>query len=310
MGPLFSMLLLLSAAPPQRAQVALTHLRGPGAETCPDQLALERNVAARLGYDPFATPAALRAVARFDREGARFRARLELSRDAEPTRTRDFDPAADCAGLFESLALALTLAVDPQFLMRPPEPAAPAPAPPPAPAPAPAPVAPAPPEPPREPIVFTAYAGGLASVGLSPTPSVGGTVGFGLRYRALGVYVEGRADAPSKLEVATGTVRTNLLLASLLPCFEWRGLGACISFGAGALQVDGELAFGRRDTTAVIKVGARLRYQWLLFEHLGFYAHLDVCGVPTRVTVTANNAPAWSTSFVTGELALGIVAAF
>jgi hypothetical protein len=159
------------------------------------------------------------------------------------------------------------------------------------------------PEPPR----FAAYAGGLATVGLSPAPTGGGKLGLGLRFGALGVYVEGRIDAPVSVSVASGSVRTSLFMGSALPCIEWHGFSGCMSIGVGALQVEGDLAFGRRATSTVVKTGLRLGYQWLPLRHLGLFVHLDVGGVPTRVTVYANETPVWSTAPVSGELALGIV---
>ena len=114
-------------------------------------------------------------------------------------------------------------------------------------------------------------------------------------------------DLPVSLEVAAGVVRTNLLMGTVLPCLQWKQVGACMSLGVGALQADGQLAFGRRDTRAVVKLGARLQYEWMFFQHLGLFVHGEVSGVPTRVTVIADEVSIWSTSPVAGEFGLGII---
>ncbi|MBX7113461.1 MAG: hypothetical protein K1X64_03930 [Myxococcaceae bacterium] len=279
--------------------VTITHIRGEGTLSCPDEAALKGNVVSRLGYDPFVPAAPVRALTRFTRAGQRFSASLELVREGEAPRTRTLDSeSTDCRDVAESLALALTLAIDPQFLVRE-KPRAVPPAPPPLPVPA-VPHASAP-------VELAVYGGGLVSVGLSPSPTVGGNVGLGFRYRALALYGEGRFDAPASIELAAGVVHTSLLLGTVLPCLQWKHIGACMSLSVGALQVDGRLAFGRRDTSPVVKAGVRLQYEWMLFRHVGLLIHGEVSGVPTRVTVFADDVAIWSTSPVAGNVGLGII---
>jgi hypothetical protein len=294
----FSSLLLLSALAGS-APVALSHTRGMGASSCPDEAALKANVVSRLGYDPFVATAPLRASTRLERVGSGFTASLELVRDGEAPRTRALSSeSADCREVAESLALALTLAIDPQFLVRePPHSEA---------------VVPAPPTPtipplPAAPLEVAIYAGGIGSVGTSPRPTGGGNVGVGFRYRAFALYGEGSIHVPSSIEVPTGVVHTSLLLGTLIPCLQWKHLGACLSIGVGALQVDGRLEFGRRESSPMVKAGVRLQYEWMPFRHLGLLFHGEVSGVPTRVTVFADDVAIWSTSAVAAEVGVGIV---
>jgi len=158
--------------------------------------------------------------------------------------------------------------------------------------------------------VFAVFAGALGSGGLSPQPTPGGYVGLGFHYRAFALFAEGRIDAGATLQALGGVVHTNVMLGSLLPCFQWNQFGACAVLSVGAIQVEGHLAFGRRETTPIVKAGARLQYEWMPFRHLGLQVHAEVSGVPTRVTVYADAVPLWSTSPATGELGLGIIALF
>ncbi len=299
---LSSMTAIAAGAMPIR--VTITHIRGAGALSCPDESALRRNVVSRLGYDPFVAAAPLQVLTRLERVGQGYSASLELVREGEAPRSRTLtSESTDCREIAESLALALTLAVDPQFLVR-------------APARIPAPIPASPPPPtkatpvPSAPVEFAIYAGGLGTVGLSPRPNGGGNVGLGFRYRSFSLYGEGRIDVPASLELAAGVVYTSLLLGTVLPCFQWNHIGACGSLSVGALQVDGRLAFGRRETSPVVKVGVRFQYEWMPFQHLGLLIHGEVSGVPTRVTVFADDVSIWSTSPVAGEVGLGIIGVF
>jgi hypothetical protein len=304
--PLASIVLVISSTATESkapTTVAITHIRGEGALSCPTEAALKGNVISRLGYDPFVAAAPVRALTRFTKVGQRFSASLELAREGEAPRVRALESeSTDCRDVAESLALALTLAIDPQFLVREqprPVPAAP-------------PTAPQPPTvptvpPASAPVELAVYAGGLVSVGLSPSPAFGGNVGLGFRHRSFALYGEGRVDAPTSIAVATGVVRTNLLVGTVLPCLQWNHVSACFALGVGAFQVDGQLAFGRRASTPVVKAGLRLQYEWMLFRHVGLLVHGEVSGIPTRVTVLADDVAVWSTSPVAGNVGVGII---
>jgi hypothetical protein len=163
---------------------------------------------------------------------------------------------------------------------------------------------------PPPPVDVTVSLGAEGSVGSSPGPAVGGTVGIGLGYRSFALYVEGRADAPASLEVAGGTVRTNLLLGSVVPCWRWRHFDACASLGIGALQAEGQLAFGQRQSTTLVEAGFRFQYAWMPFRHAGLAIHADVDAIPSRVTIYADGVPVWSTGAIAADLGLGIVGLF
>jgi hypothetical protein len=226
-------------------------------------------------------------------------------------------PSADCREAFDALALALVKEIQGAAKSQPeaeprqpsgapttPEGAEPLPVPPPPAEPLPEPEAA--PEPAASRTVFAAYAAGFGAVGLSPSPTGGGSLSLGARFGPLGIYLEGRLDAPVTIEGTSGTARTNLVLGGTQGCYETHGIGACLSLGAGALQMRGDVPLGRA-WAPIVKIGARVKYELAVFRALGFFAHLDVGGVPTRVTVVANDTPVWTTSPVAGELALGTV---
>ena len=232
--------LLIVATEPRSmspASVALSHIRAEGALACADEGALMANVVSRLGYDPFAVVAAIYALTRIERRESGFSATLELIREGETPRIRSLrSDSTDCREITESLALALTLAIDPQFLLRDPpnvhqrqpEPAR---------------VEPPPDQ--KVPSELAVFAGGGASAGLSPQLAAVGSIGLGFRHGLFALYAEGRVDSPSSFNLKAGVVQTNLLIGTILPCLQWRHAAACLSLGVGALQVDGRLAFGR-----------------------------------------------------------------
>lgn len=106
------------AAPPAPARkgARITWVRGIDAEKCVGRTGLEEDVKARLGYDPFALPSELAiegTVVRVSPTG--FRAELVV-RDAsgKALGSRQLSSReADCRSLGEAVAVAITVAIDP-----------------------------------------------------------------------------------------------------------------------------------------------------------------------------------------------------
>lgn len=311
-------LLLCAAAP---ATVVLEH---QGDSSCPDQAWLEGNVTARLGYAPFAPAAPLTARTKVKCGARGCTASLVLVEQGRPPRERTLEaPAGQCRDLVESLGLALALALDPQLLTREPPPPEPKPPPvEPAPAPPPPPQKPPPvilvqappPEPEPEPGVPLQFQGavtGHGALGLSPYPTGGAALAAGLRYAWFGLLAEGRFDAPRSVQVIGGAVTSSVLLATLLLCGHFKGVGVCATGSAGALQIAGTLPGGRLDSSLLVLAGGRVQYEWMFLDWLGLHLHLDVSGVITRTTVRTAEMPAvWRTSQVAGDVGLGLVLLF
>jgi hypothetical protein len=90
-------------------------LRSGTAERCPDESALRKAVARRLGYDPFIATAPHTIVAEVSGNGAELQARARLVDDAGIVRgTRELaSNGTDCAELLNSLTLAISMTLDP-----------------------------------------------------------------------------------------------------------------------------------------------------------------------------------------------------
>jgi len=114
-SPLF--LLALSVACPASAGLSATlvYLRSGTAESCPDRAALRQAVARRLGYDPFFGAAPYTVVAEVSGNGSELRARARLLNESGIVLgNRELSgTGTDCAELLASLALAISLTLDP-----------------------------------------------------------------------------------------------------------------------------------------------------------------------------------------------------
>ena len=243
----------------EHASVSLRYSRAKNASACPDEATFRGLVAARLGYDPF-TGAIERALAiDFERKGNEVVGRLSFDGEKGEKRTeRTLRAGADeCFELATSMALVAAVALDPEALQTPAEPApAPQPAPPPPaaePSPPPAAAAAAAPPAPATPKTEQApngsrggvrfEVGALLPVGVVPAPRggirAGGGVGFGLW--SLGV--EGMFLFPSsqKNPAGSGEVSAYVLGGAVVPCAlpvasESWGLGLCAVGTLGALR--------------------------------------------------------------------------
>ncbi|MBP6834136.1 MAG: hypothetical protein KA978_25340 [Deltaproteobacteria bacterium] len=298
-APLAASLLLLAARAdaqdrePAPAGLRLSWVRADGADGCPDAAELARDVARRLGRDPFAGPAAqfIEAVIRRDRD--RWTASLYV-RDASGALSgaREIhDDGATCAPIHGAAALAIALIIDPEAALRTaPAPAAPAPA-------APAPAAPAPvPPAPRAPSQRTHRVGVLA-IGVRALAAVGPLPGV-----AAGVALSADVHLHPRLMLTAGLwflpeVRTpepdsryafgltaGSLSACAAPLVHARAtLAACVGLALGAVH-GVAYAFdpvppGER---AWLAATAGLRFTAALVGPLAAVAQVDLVAPVTR----------------------------
>ncbi|HSO34353.1 MAG TPA: hypothetical protein VLT33_17575, partial [Labilithrix sp.] len=170
------------ATGPAHVEIEMRYQREAGAEACLSEAELRAAVAARLGYDPFVTKEGLDLlVVRVRRNGARIEGTVERTdrlRHQRGKPTTIGSGQTDCSELGASLAVAISIAVDPLSLGReapPPEPAlAPLPPPPAAPpAEAPAPAPPRGADPPSVPTRLVLAVGPSVSTGALPGASFG-----------------------------------------------------------------------------------------------------------------------------------------
>jgi hypothetical protein len=156
-------------------------VRGEGAGSCPGAEAIEREVVARLGRNPFTQHGERGIEIAIERSEQVWRAKLFLRVDpSEPDALRVIESeAAECAELGKSVVLAVALAIAPELEPEaPPPPPAPS-CPPPPPPPAPVPV--------EHPTLHAAVAlRGLLSPELLPGTSLGGALALSLRGSLVG----------------------------------------------------------------------------------------------------------------------------
>lgn len=247
-------------------------VREEGAESCPDAPALAREVARRLGRDPFALADAPSIEAVVRRESNRWRARIVV-RDAADARigVREFtSDADDCAAIASAVTLGVALSIDPEAALRPIAPPAPPPA---------APVTPVTPPPTRAPPANTellsravvslsaTLSGGLLPSAAGVTPGVAlraeGPIAWRMRWSAGMTYLP-----ESSVTLALATVAFGLTAGWLAPCVEFRparrvSLVGCVPVYVGALHaVVREGAPSQTGDFVWAAVAAGLRARW------------------------------------------------
>jgi hypothetical protein len=350
---------LLRAEPAPPTTARLEYSRGRGAEACPDEDAVQRAVTARLGYDPFRpdAPRIVTATVRRDREALRGDVDLR-DRGGAVKGARHLTAAEnDCAELVAAMALAISIAIDPQSLLRSSPPASPdPPAPPLPPEPPPDPASPAPATRPGVPAIETPPVvasppvaspptsrppplspppraslpieeprapapsalswrlglGGLLAAGAAPALSVGGALEVGVRWRALSIAVEGRADAPAGSSAeGGGAVRASLLEVSLVPCFHAGLVVACGLGSLGSLRgVGSGVPLPRDAATLFGAAGLRLGVELPISRALSLAFHGDLAATLTRTTLMLADRPVWTTPLVSGVVGAGVLAHF
>lgn len=312
------------AADRERASFKLVYIVADDAEGCPDEAGLRAKIAARLGYDPFATAASRTVVTRIHKAGARFLSRIEILDAAGKVRGRRDLDAGTCADLSASTSFAMAVAIDPEEAQNtheaPHEAAAPPPVPPasvapPAPPVPPVPPAPpAPPAPPPAPVSSTPWIPsiflGLTVAGLGPHASVapGAIVGAHVQHAAFGFGVEGRASLPTSTGVgAGGAVRTNVMGVAPVLCAHVQGAAFCAKTFLGAFQGAAEgVSAQEKQTTFFSTVGVHASYTLRPVETSGFGIglHLGTDLVLTRTRLNFRGQEVWSTSPLTLEAGL------
>ncbi len=301
----------------------LVYSRGAGAESCADETALRKAVAARVGYDPFFVWADSTVVAEIDRRGTQLAARVRLL-DAQGISggVREIVSAElDCHELFDAMALAIAIAIDPQSLVgpAPPPPTAPASvrsAPPSAPDP----VAPSAPDlpsspPPRVPssrVAIDVGAGVASTIGIAPAPALGGTAFVALTGRRLSLGIELRFDARASRAVAGGGEVGSWLLAGVLaPCVRFSPFFGC------ALGVGGRVAASAAgvpgatsDAAAVVAIGGRVGSEVSLGDTWVARIRADVLGNVYRATFRLGGVDAWTAPVASATLGLDLLFRF
>ena len=309
----------------------LVYSRAAEAESCPDEEALRRAVAARVGYDAFFPWAKRTVVAGVDRREGAFVASVDLI-DERGIRHGGHELRAEgsCGDLLDAVALAVAIAIDPQLLLAqqpapsppaataaPPAPApvAPDPAPTvlptPAPAPAPAPD-PALARPAASPVTIEGSLGPTVAAGFAPGASLGGTVGVEAHWSRFSLGLEGFMAARSSQAASTGgSVSAWPLVGALVPCVHVGPVFGCALAQSGALFGSGEQVPGARSSSGTwVAFGARVGAELRLRESLALRLRLDGLFDVTQPALWVGTTPEWSTSLLAGSAGIDAVVRF
>jgi hypothetical protein len=285
---LFAVAVATSASPPSQQprvnpSARLVYVRDPGAETCPDEAAIRGAVAARLGYSPFFPSAGATMMVQVSRDGEGYRAHIQLiGEDGVVRGTRDLaQPSPRCEDIVDTMALTMSLAIDPRSLVEPAPPLLPPPAPAAAPARA--------PEPPKQeiadkssaarprpsPLHLDAGFGPGFWIGAAPSVSVSGVLFARLRGPRWSAALEARGDLPASRAVAQGTVETWLGFGSLVPCFHLAPLLGCVVGSVGVLHATSNVQASKQADALHAAVGPRVGAEIALRGDFALWAHLD-----------------------------------
>ena len=305
----------------------LVYSRAQSASTCPDEAALRKAVAVRIGYDPFFGWAKKTVVVRMvPADGPGYVASVDLVDDKGFEHgARQIRTEGPCAELRDPVALAIAIALDPSILVRaavqpalekeeapptaatlPPVPAprvdrqvAPAP-----PAPGPVPPAPASPEsaPRWVPEVDAALVG---SVGVAPAPAAGLSLGLGLQRGVWSMVLEGRVDLPASEPAPEGVrVGSSLVVGTVAPCWITGLARVCALAQAG--EITASSSAGSSHTNPWLAFGGRFAVTVPFDALRSIRLRSDVLWDvnPPQVSLSGFLPPIWSAPSVTGSLAV------
>jgi hypothetical protein len=286
-SPIAALLALWPAQAGANPSARLVYVRGPGASDCPGEDVVRRSVTARLGYDPFFLSAPTTIFVEVSRSGEHFAAIVKLA-DSEgvergarhlESRTRA------CADLVDTLALTISLVVDPKSLAIAPSPPAPEAAPPavpPPPAAAPstiavsAPPRDAPAAPPPSAPLWAGFAGvtALASLGSALAPTPGAAVFGGARRGWASLRLEARGDLPASASTPPAS-QSWALFGSAVPCGYLGSVFACAAIGLEWIHATGGATLPRPAETLVAVVGGRVGVEFPVIERLALAGFVE-----------------------------------
>ncbi len=344
-GALHATFALLAGLAASRAAQAiptarLEYERGADTESCPDEPALRRAVAERLGYDPFDGGATQTLHARLDHGGDGFSAVIQLRDPSGQIHAeRRLEGTRDCAELASAMALSMSIVIDPERALErtphaspnvreapPPnaprsddarEPRAPTRATPATPPPERVVVVrtPAPPPIIRERISGTIGRVGASahvSLGLEPAPALGFTLSSGWQRGPLSFALEARYDARASQSLPTaGTLRTEFFGGTLVPCYHRPPFVGCALLLGGALRAESRaVPDARADAGLFFAAGGRAGLEWPLSARIRLLAQADLLLSLRPLTVRRNSENAWESSLISGRVASGVLTHF
>jgi len=306
-------------AAPQIA-VALEYEVASDAAGCPSADEFQASVQRQLGYDPFRASADRRVAVQIARKDAGFDGRIRWSDAAGHWvgERRLSSRRPDCREIAASLAFSVAVQVQLLAALAPPAPAPPPPPPPPPPAPpAPEPSTTVverlpPPPPPVRRVTWAAGFGPALALGVAPQPTGIGRLFAAGRAGRLSLELAVDAALPATQRAADGSgFSLDRFAAGAAGCGHAGAFAACLTATGGLLRARGVGVDAPASPTGwFTAVGARVAATYDLSDRTFAAARLDGLLMPTRWTVTLNQASAWTTPRVGALLGLDFGARF
>ena len=295
------LLAILVASPASAGLSArLVYLRSGTAENCPEQAALKKAVARRLGYDPFLLSAPHMIVAEVSGSASELRARARLLDESGIVLgSRELlGKGSDCAELIASLALAISLTLDPMAAATDPGPepsvapevARPEPVEPvaePVPKPMPPPQRAAPvitPVETKKTTSLSLQAGMVGSYGWVPALSPAVELGLVLRHQSWSLSLDVVGVAPQTRTSPEGlSARVWVAYAALSPCLWVSPVGVCALGTLGRYAgKGGGVDMSRSGSDLHAAAGMRVQAMLPLSDRWSLGMHADGVRVLTR----------------------------
>jgi hypothetical protein len=316
----------------------LVYSRSVEAARCPDETELRQLVARRLGYDPFVAVSMNTVVAELRGDGDGLRARVYVIRESNAAGgTRELQsPMRDCTDLAATVALAISIAVDPDALAR--VEAAPAteskvPESVPEHAAAEKQAGADAPPPQRRSAAKTASSEaelqarargastasdsafvsvGLApfmATGLAPSPVIGASAAIALRWRDWGFALEPAATLVSSREAATSGSRVRVWTASGA-ALAGRYFGhayAGLLFELAVLNASGQGVDAPKSSHPVVpSTGLRLALDWPLASNWSLVPRVDALVALTRISMQLDRTEAFQSPLGFARVGIGV----
>jgi hypothetical protein len=294
----------------------LVYVRGEGAEGCPEAMELRLAVLHRLGYSPFDPNAKESIVLFIRREDDRLKAGVDLIDEQGLSRGSRFldAPAKSCDELIAAAALSISLAIDPERAMA----NAPSPTPKRAPPMPPTPSEPESPLPEASPQIEAPVIAAAKPIrpelvvslhgesGALVAPTLGTTLGLGLRRGAVSLSLEGRVDLPVSIPVGRqGSLTTWLLSGNLVPCVRGTALRFCGVAGYGRLSAStSAVTYPRSDHAWYGTLGFRLGTEVPVSRNLRLGVHVDMLASLATYQADLGSNAVWTSNRLSGLFGL------
>jgi hypothetical protein len=302
--------LAVADAPVDAARpAAVLEFRSTSTEpSCPTERDFRDHVVGRLGFDPFVADAPRTLAVTLRDEKKKVRAEVVLRGDAAGGHRTLEANRSECGELGDSVAIAVSMILDPLGTAA--RSAAPPPPPPPTPPPPPPAVADRPPpppptEPPRR-FVPSFEIAPQASIGRGPSVTLGGRLGAFAWSGPWAIGVEGMVESTAGF-VETPPERSRALFGggTALACRRWPSLLGCVLGALGVAQ--GEVqTFAPIRRSLVSWAGVRFGVPFCTASHLCVVPTLDVVANVVRTRFQADGTDIWTAPVAAATLGIAL----